>query len=49
MVSEFLSCPGGDLGLFLEVQQGSQTSLSFVREHSGFHLSREGESFLILN
>ena len=34
-----LSC-NGDLGVLLELQQGSQTSLHLVRGNSGFHLSR---------
>ena len=39
-VSGLLLGSGGELGLFLEVQQGSQTSLHVVRGSSGFHLSQ---------
>ena len=31
VVSHFLSSSGGELGLFLDVQQGSQTSIHVVR------------------
>ena len=35
-----LSSSGRELGIFLEVQQGSQTSLHVVRGYSGFHSSQ---------
>ena len=36
-VSHLLSNSGGDLGLYLEVQQGGHTSLHVVRRYLGFH------------
>ena len=39
-VSGLICRGGGELGLFLEVQQGSQTSLSVVTGSSEFHSSR---------
>ena len=34
-VSGFLLSSGGELGIFLEMQQGSQTSLRVVKGYSG--------------
>ena len=36
---------GGELVLFLEVQQGSQTSIHVVRGYSGFHSSHCRETW----
>ena len=40
VVSGLLSSSGGELALFLEVQQGSQTSLCVVKGYSIFHSNR---------
>ena len=39
-VSGLLSSSGWELSLFIEVQQGIQTSVRIVRGYSGFHVSR---------
>ena len=39
-VSDLLSSSGGDLGLYLEVQQGGHSSLRGVGRYSGFHSRR---------
>ena len=38
-VSGLLSSLDGELGIFLKLQQGSHTSLYFMRGNSGFHSS----------
>ena len=39
-VSGLLSSSGWELSLFIEVQQGIQTSVRIVRGYLGFHVSR---------